>query len=104
MEIPATHIQDRVLAVVRGILDENAIRAEVGPHSLLMDIGLTSMDMVALMLKVEAEFDFIIPQFEITSENFQSVETLSRVIAEHAGPQTRTLAGSKGPLWSEAAS
>ena len=34
------------------------------------------MDMVNLMLGVEAEFDFTIPQSEITPENFQSVEAL----------------------------
>jgi hypothetical protein len=39
------------------------------------------MDMVNLMLGVEAEFDFTIPQAEITPENFQSVETQQRMIA-----------------------
>ncbi len=39
------------------------------------------MDMVSLMLGVEAEFDFTIPQDEITPENFQSVETLERMVA-----------------------
>ena len=38
------------------------------------------MDMVNLMLAVEAEFDFTIPQSEITPENFQSIETLERMI------------------------
>jgi acyl carrier protein len=99
MELRMT-IQDRVLAVVCSILNENAIRADVGPDSLLMDIGLTSMDMVTLMLRVEAEFDLIIPQSEITPENFQSVEALSRMIAA----QTVASAGSGGALWSEAAS
>jgi acyl carrier protein len=33
------------------------------------------------MLSVEAEFDFTIPQDQITPENFQSVETLERMIA-----------------------
>jgi acyl carrier protein len=32
------------------------------------------------MLGVEAEFDFTIPQSEITPENFQSVETLRQMI------------------------
>jgi acyl carrier protein len=40
------------------------------------------MDMVNLMLGVEAEFDFMIPQEQITPENFQSVQTLERLIAE----------------------
>ena len=45
-----------------------------------MDVGLTSMDMVNLMLGVEAEFDFTIPQSEITPENFQSIKTLELMI------------------------
>jgi acyl carrier protein len=40
------------------------------------------MDMVNLMLGVEAEFDFTIPQEQITPENFQSVQTLERLVAE----------------------
>ena len=44
------------------------------------------MDMVNLMLGVEAEFDFTIPQAEITPENFQSVETLERMVASQLQP------------------
>jgi acyl carrier protein len=44
------------------------------------------MDMVALMLKVEAEFDLTLPQPEITPENFQSVKTLERLILNQLGP------------------
>ncbi len=54
--------------------------AEVHPETHLVDIGLTSMDMVNLMLGVEAEFDFTIPQAEITPENFQSVRALELMI------------------------
>ena len=38
------------------------------------------MEMVELMLKVEAEFDLIIPQPQITPENLQSVRTLELMI------------------------
>jgi len=72
----AASIHERVLSVVRSILEQNAITADVHPESRLVDIGLGSMDMVALMLKVEAEFDLTLPQPEITPENFQSVKTL----------------------------
>jgi acyl carrier protein len=44
--------------------------------------------MVNLMLGVEAEFDFTIPQSEITPENFQSVETLERMVATQLQPAT----------------
>jgi acyl carrier protein len=37
--------------------------------------------MVSLMLGVEAEFDFTIPQSEITPENFQSIKTLEQMIS-----------------------
>jgi acyl carrier protein len=73
-------VSDRILGLVRAILKQNAIAAEVLLDSKLVDVGLTSMDMVNLMLSVEAEFDFTIPQAEITPENFQSVNTLERMI------------------------
>jgi acyl carrier protein len=73
-------VQDRILALVKSILERNSIAAELKPDSRLVDVGLTSMDMVNLMLGVEAEFDFTIPQAEITPENFQSVKTLELMI------------------------
>ena len=73
-------VRDRILVLVNAILEQNAVVAEVGGDASLVDIGLTSMDMVSLMLGVEAEFDFTIPQSEITPENFQSIATLERMI------------------------
>jgi acyl carrier protein len=81
-------VQNRVLALVRAILEQNAMAVEIGPQSRLVGAGLTSMDMVNLMLGVEAEFDFTIPQSEITPENFQSVETLQRMIVSQLEPAT----------------
>jgi acyl carrier protein len=81
-------VQNRVLALVKAILEQNAMAAEIDPESRLVDVGLTSMDMVNLMLGVEAEFDFTIPQSEITPENFQSVETLQRMIVSQFEPAT----------------
>ncbi len=80
------NIQNRVLSVVRSILQQNAITADVHPESRLVDIGLSSMGMVELMLKVEAEFDLILPQLAITPENFQSVKTMERMILNQLGP------------------
>ena len=75
-------VQSRIVALVQGILEQNSITAEVTPEAKLVDIGLTSVAMVNLMLGVEAEFDFTIPQDEITPENFQSVATLQRMVAK----------------------
>ena len=76
-----TELRNRIIKLVKGSLAQNSLSAEVTPQAKLVDVGLTSMDMVNLMLGVEAEFDFTIPQSEITPENFQSVETLERMVA-----------------------
>ncbi|MCK1398046.1 acyl carrier protein [Bradyrhizobium sp. 4] len=76
-----TELRNRIIKLVKGILAQNSLSAEVTPQAKLVDVGLTSMDMVNLMLGVEAEFDFTIPQSEITPENFQSIETLERMVA-----------------------
>jgi acyl carrier protein len=81
MQKPDADIQSRVTTLVKSILAQNAVVADVAPDAKLVDVGLTSMDMVNLMLGIEAEFDFMIPQDLITPENFQSVETLERLVA-----------------------
>jgi acyl carrier protein len=80
MQALTTDIRSRVMALVKAILEQNAITATVDPDTRLVDVGLTSMDMVNLMLGVEAEFDFTIPQPEITPENFQSVKSLEAMV------------------------
>jgi acyl carrier protein len=81
------NVQGRILALVKTILEQNSIAAEVDAESRLVDVGLTSMDMVNLMLGVEAEFDLTIPQSEITPENFQSVKALELMIVGQLQPE-----------------
>ena len=82
MEASAADIRSRVLTVIQNILKQNAMVADVQPEMQLVDIGLNSTDMVALMLGVEAEFNMILPQPEITPENFKSVRTLESMIVK----------------------
>ena len=56
-----TDVRNRIIKLVKGILEQNALAADVTSSAKLVDVGLTSMDMVNLMLGVEAEFDFTIP-------------------------------------------
>ena len=90
MQTSNDNVRDRILDLVKAILKQNAIAVEVDPESRLVNVGLTSMDLVSLMLGVEAEFDFTIPQSEITPENFQSVKTLELLIVSQL--QTATAA------------
>jgi acyl carrier protein len=88
MQAANADVESRLLALVKSILDQNAIPAQLTAATLLVDVGLTSMDMVNLMLAVEAEFDFTIPQEEITPDNFQSVETLKALVVRQLAPAT----------------
>ena len=88
MQTSTANVRDRILALVKAILEQNSIAVEVDSESRLVDVGLTSMDMVNLMLGVEAEFDFTIPQAEITPENFQSIKTLELMIVGQLKPGT----------------
>jgi acyl carrier protein len=87
MQASSRSVQERILGLVQDVLRQNAIVSEVTPDSRLVDVGLTSMDMVNLMLSVEAEFDFTIPQDQITPENFQSVRTLELMIVTQLQPE-----------------
>ena len=80
MQASNADVQSRLRGLVAAILEQNAIAVEFDPQSRLVDVGLTSMDMVNLMLGVEAEFDFTIPQSEITPENFQSIRSLELMV------------------------
>jgi acyl carrier protein len=88
MQAVGAEVQGRILALVETILKQNSIAVQVDPESRLVDVGLTSMDMVNLMLGVEAEFDFTIPQAEITPENFQSIRTLELMIVRQLQLET----------------
>jgi acyl carrier protein len=86
MQASNANVQNRLRGLVAAILEQNAIAVELDPQSRLVDAGLTSMDMVNLMLGVEAEFDFTIPQSEITPENFQSIRTLELMVVSQLQP------------------
>ncbi|ABD05701.1 conserved hypothetical protein [Rhodopseudomonas palustris HaA2] len=73
-------VQNKILALVESILAQNAMPGGVKPDTRLADAGLTSMEMVNLMLGVEALFDMTLPQSDITPENFMSVETIERLV------------------------
>lgn len=76
---------DEVAGLVRRILEERSIHAAVAPESDLRDLGLTSLDMVALVLSVEAEFDLMIPEAQITPANFRSISTINALVVSLRG-------------------
>ena len=75
------HLTDRVALLVRGILDKRAIDRPVGPDEDLRASGLSSLDMVNLMLAVEAEFAVKIPEREMTPAKFRSIGRIAALVA-----------------------
>lgn len=73
---------DRVADVVQRLLAERSISRSVGSEDDLREVGLASLDMVNLMLSVEAEFDLEIPETHITPANFRSIATISTLVTE----------------------
>lgn len=72
--------EDRIVTHVQRLLEERSITGPVSPEDDLREVGLTSLDMVNLMLAVEAEFDLMIPVEDITPANFRSVAAISGLI------------------------
>jgi acyl carrier protein len=78
-----TFTMDRVVAIVREILARRTVTRSIQPILLdddLREMGLTSLDMVNLMLAVEAAFELKIPDTEMTLRNFQSISAIDALV------------------------
>jgi acyl carrier protein len=71
-----------VAEVVHRILRARAIEQPVEAEEDLREAGLTSLDMVSLVLSVEAEFGVKIPDQEITPANFRSIATIETLVSQ----------------------
>ena len=67
--------------VVHRILMQQSIDRPVAANDDLREIGLTSLDMVDLVLSVESEFNVRIPEAAITPANFRSIATIDALIS-----------------------
>ncbi len=73
-------VNERVTALVRALFTKRGIERNVGGDDDLGEIGLSSLDLVTLMLAVEAEFDLNIPEQEMRPANFRSVGKIEALI------------------------
>jgi acyl carrier protein len=71
---------DRIEDLVAGMLARKGL-APAGRGDNLRDAGVTSLDMVNLMLAVEEAFGLELPQEAMTPENFRSVESIETLVA-----------------------
>jgi len=67
--------------VVSRMLAARSIDRRVTAEADLRDIGLTSLDMVDLVLSLERELSLEIPESHITPANFRSISTINALLA-----------------------
>jgi acyl carrier protein len=72
---------DRITAIASKLLLKRGVAAIPGARDNLRDAGLTSLDMVNLMLAIEAEFDIEIPQSAMTPDNFDTVTAIEALVS-----------------------
>ena len=82
LDRPARRRIDKVAGLVCEILAKHSVAGPLAPDAELAKLGLTSIDMVELMLAVEADFDVTIPPPDITSENFRSIRAIDHLIGK----------------------
>jgi acyl carrier protein len=71
---------DRIAALVRAILEKRAITRSVGRDDVLSECGISSLDLVNLMLAVESEFELKIPDRDMTPANFRTIARIEALI------------------------
>ena len=74
-------IEERVIEIVRERLAKRGLDRTISPEDDLNEMGLSSLDMVNLMLRVETEYDLQIPEADMTGENFRSVAKISLLVS-----------------------
>jgi acyl carrier protein len=73
--------KDRIIAIASRMLLKRGVHTIPGTTDNLRDAGLTSLDMVNLMLAIEAEFDIEIPQSAMTPDNFDTVAAMESLVS-----------------------
>ena len=73
-------LRNRLRGLVASILAEKSLPVGFGDDDTLAEIGIASVDMVALLLAVEGEFNVEVPMHEITAEVFRSVSTIDALV------------------------
>jgi acyl carrier protein len=71
---------ERVAQLVRQLMAKRSIDRSVGYDDVLGECGLSSLDMVNLMLAVETEFDIKIPDRDMTPSNFRSIAQIDKLV------------------------
>jgi acyl carrier protein len=82
MDVLNRTAQQRIETIVRTFVKDVSTDRVIAPDEDLVDLGLTSMDMVNLLLAVEAEFDLTVPGTNLNPAHFRSITGIERLVDE----------------------
>jgi len=74
-------VRAQITAIVQSILARRSGATQVEANQNLTDAGLTSLDMVGLMLAIEDEFNIEIPQRRMTPANFRTIAAIETLVS-----------------------
>jgi acyl carrier protein len=76
----ATPEETRIFALAEQLLARRGLAPPKRPDQPLREAGLSSLDLVNLMLLVEEAFDLLIPEDRITPANLGSVTAVAALV------------------------
>ncbi len=74
-------VQAELERLTRRLLGAKLEGRRLSAEDSLVDAGLSSLDVVKLMLALEGEFDLTIPESELTPANFRTLATIENMLA-----------------------
>jgi acyl carrier protein len=78
--------EQRVTAIAAGLLAKRGLAAPDAPTQPLKEAGLSSLDLVSLMLAVEDTFDLFIPEAKMTPAHLGSIAAVAALVRELRAP------------------
>ena len=82
MDISTRTTAERIDMIVRQFVNPEADGRAIAAETNLRELGLTSLDMVNLMLAIEADFDLTIPGSKLIPANFRSIGNIHALVIE----------------------
>lgn len=79
--------EEKLRGMVRRLMGNKVAGRAIARDESLVDIGLTSLDVVKLMLALEGELDLTIPESELTPANFRSLESIETMLDRIGAPR-----------------
>ena len=74
-------VRAQITEIIEAMLSRRARTPFVGADQSLTDAGLTSLDMVNLMLAIEDHFGIEIPQRRMTPSNFRTIAAIEELVS-----------------------